>query len=606
SEIRHLLIVVHDLEQVDPLTLQTLPRLAGIASDSLGLLLLHEARWQTTNSKKLVAFLRSRVEAGFLQAPPLSAFVATRLAASVCPKASAPELGACAPFHAMQAGRETLASWREQSWSNTDRTLWPLAVHSPLPRQVYESAVDQQSNPWVRLGDGGYELNGSTALQIALARLSDRGQAARDLVGVLATQLGDSADPGHLATLQLLAGNQKGAWTPAARAAHQAQRAGRFSEARKWLLVLDTLPKQSLQDFDLALVRAQVALHTEPGEPRMELVVLCEHLAKDRKQEDSARILGAKYLLRKGEPRAALVSALRLASPALEPDPEIALRALQVAIQCRLALYQFTDATRELRRAEELLKQNPDRILHIQLGNIRAELAFARHDLIACRKHCQELIRQAAEAGYVRGVAFAASRLGRVLRMLGRRREAEHQTRSARDAFEANGDLALCTEAGLALATLTCERGDIVGARHMLDETIRSIRGLNMEHLLPGAMRVALQVATLRGDPADAALALSTIEQSSTHDAEGPATLVRWWRTRGDIDRALAVEGPDRHCYGHTLWLLERARAALVGGDDALALELVRLGLREAIQLAYSEMQIYARLLLGVLQPETA
>ena len=53
----------------------------------------------------------------------------------------------------------------------------------------------------------------------------------------------------------------------------------------------------------------------------------------------------------------------------------------------------------------------------------------------------------------------------------------------------------------------------------LLDDTIRRIRGLSMDHLLPTCMRLALQVATLTGDPTDAAMALSGLEES-------PATVV--------------------------------------------------------------------------------
>jgi hypothetical protein len=207
----------------------------------------------------------------------------------------------------------------------------------------------------------------------------------------------------------------------------------------------------------------------------------------------------------------------------------------------------------------------------------------------------------AAQHRYVRGVAAAAHRLGGVLRMLGRRREAEHHIRSAREAFAATGDLFLDAETGLALATLMVERGEPLTARHLLDETIRRIRGLYLKHLMPMAMRVTLQIATLTGNPTDAAVALSRLERKGD-EPEAPAAVVQWWRSRGDVDRALSVPGPpEERSYGAVRWKLERSRAALTGGRHEQAEQEAREALDRAVDLGFAELQTYARLVLGAL-----
>src|SRR5690606_27876537 len=185
---------------------------------------------------------------------------------------------------------------------------------------------------------------------------------------------------------------------------------------------------------------------------------------------------------------------------------------------CRMVLGQLDEVPHQLDRAEQLLTLSPDRRLAVHVANWRAEWLLRRHRLDECRRLSQATISRASESRYVRGAAFAASRLGQVLRMMGRRHESEHQARAAREGFAATGDVVLDAEAGLALATLLAERGDAAGARHLLDDTIRRVRGFHLDHLLPTAMRVTLQVACHTHEPTDATMALANMEESPDLD----------------------------------------------------------------------------------------
>ncbi|MCB9669449.1 MAG: hypothetical protein H6734_08265 [Alphaproteobacteria bacterium] len=132
---------------------------------------------------------------------------------------------------------------------------------------------------------------------------------------------------------------------------------------------------------------------------------------------------------------------------------------------------------------------------------------------------------------------------------------------------------------------------------------MHQIRALRLDHLLASAMRVALLLAALQGNTAEAQVAHQTLQELQHADPEVPATLVRWWRQQSEVDRALEVEAPNADTYGHTLFLLERARAAVSGGHDDLALEQGHAGLEEARANSYAELEIYARLILGAVEP---
>ena len=613
---KSLLLVIHDLDRVDLLTARALPRIASRAGRTLGLLVMHDDRWMTTESHQIVAALQARFDGRVHRMRPLTQEVARAVASSLCPQTTPPMLGPCMPQHAVEAGWAALARWRHEEWSPPDANLWPLAVRdASVPVEVHERLVGHAAlaSTWARQVDDGIVLTGEHARRAAATRLADLATAARLLARAWEewdTELGASGKIEDLPELFLLAGDWAAAWRPAARAAAEAEEVGRYADARRWLFLLDTLPAPPDMEpglaFELAYIRARVALRTEVNAPRVSLVEACERLARTERQELLVRLVQAEHKLRDGQVRPALVTALRVASVAVESDPDLAVRALLVAIHCRMVLHQLPEVPRQLERAEALLARHPDRRLAVQVANWRAEWLLRQHRLAECRLLSQATISRASESRYVRGAAFAASRLGQVLRMMGHRRESEHQARSAREGFAATGDVMLDAEAELALATLLAERGDAAGARHLLDDTIRRIRGFHLDHLLPAAMRVTLQLACHTLEPTDATMALANIAEADEKDPEAPAAIVRWWRIRGDVARALAVEPPPLAGYGLTLWRVERARAALVGGHDNQAIRSGQAALEEARDHGFAELELYAGLVLGALGREGA
>ncbi len=602
SERRPICLIVHDLEQVDPVSARTLPVVAAAAGPRLGMLLLVEPRWMTAAARQVIGQIRA-VGAGHLEVPPLGETAATAIVNALCPAQPVRAPATASAQQVVEIGLASLAAWRNEPWFSVSPHLWPLAIRpGSVPTSVWRGLVGESAAPdaWAHIDDNRVELAGRTAWAIARARLS----ALRRAAGLLARawEADRTADTGaaDLASLWVLCGDAQRAFEPGAKAALEADRRGHYAEARRWMLLLDTMPRLLPQDspllFELAVLAANAALRSDTQVARQDLLTTAEGLARGPDQEGRARILRAEWQLRGGNPRAALVSALRVASTA-SVGPQVAAHALLVAVQARVITAQIPDARRELERAKQLLGEQPDPVLGVAATNLEADLAFHTHDLLACKAMCQQIIRDAAAAGLVRGVASASSRLGQVLRQLGKRREAEHNTRSAREAFATTGDAQLDAETGLALATLQVERGDTLGAHHLLDEAIRRIRALNFSHLLPAAWRVALQISTMRADPSEAAAALDAIATAPL-DPEAPAALVRWWRSRGDTERALATESPPRETWGYVSWRIERARAMLAGGDEQAAKE-ARGAMVAANRLGFAELEVYAGLLQG-------
>ena len=603
SERRPILIVVHDLEQIDPVSARTLPSIAAFAGLRFGLLVLHEPRWASAASRALVGQLRA-LGAGHLEIPPLSPAAAAAIAAAICPALPPPVPQDARPQLVVEAAWAALAKWRGVPFPPLDPSLWPLAVQrGPIPARVWRALAGERAplDGWARPADSGVELAGRTAWTMARARLAPLRKVAAILAKTWQDELGDAARPGDVAALWTLALDPDAAFMPAARAAQEADRAGRWNDARRWMLLIDTMPHQLPEGaplmFDLAWLAAHVALRTDASSTRPDLLSNTEQLARTPDQEQRVRLLQCEWHMRGGNVRAALVTALRVASSPTA-RPEIAAAALFLAAQARIVGGQLADAPREIERGIALLGPDPDPVLRARATNLEAELAFHQHDLLSCRTLCQRAIRVASEHGDVRGAASASSRLGQVLRLLGRRREAEHNTRAAREAFAATGDAQLDADTGLALATLLVERGETLGARHLLNDAIHRVNALGSTHLLPSAWRVALQIATARADVGEANTALQAIQGLPAQDPETPAVLVRWWRTRADFDRALSVPAPPRETWGHVVWRIERARAMLCAVDPAAARE-ARAAVSSAERLGFTELEVYGGLVLA-------
>ncbi|MFT7517976.1 MAG: serine/threonine protein kinase [Kiritimatiellia bacterium] len=597
-----LLIVVHNLEQVDLLTARALHLLAIQTQSNLSLILLHDPRWATDQSRKVLEGLHVRGAIQNADLPTLSTDAANDMIQSICPTATHSATAPMAPQMAAELAYQSLAAWRGERWTTPEESLWPLAVHEPIPEVVYSALVgpDALNSPWLRRTERGVELAGDTARRAVAFRLDNVKRAATQLADVWTEALGDDADPADLARLRLLAGTPERARWHAVAAAVQSIAAGRYADARRWLFLYDALPRggsSPIRPFAVASAMARVALITEAETPRDMLVDSCEAEASSDEDHAEVALIRATYLLRKGQPRPALVAALRLASAGRAPTTEITVRALEVAIQCRLVLGQLDEAGIQLNRAEALLAGIDDQSLHTDIAHRRAELLLRTQVLDAAGAQLEALLLQARQRGHLRSEARAAHNLAQVLRLVGRRHRAEKLARAACTAASTTGDLALLAEARLLLATLLTERGDAPSARTLLDASMRRLRGLRLDHLLPWSLLITLQLATAQGKPDEADLALAVFRAHPDTVPEAAAMRVRWWRTRNDLQAALAVPPPPPNTWAWILFSVECARAHLSGRQPLLATELAGRARTLAAERGFDELELYARLI---------
>ncbi len=600
---RPTLWVVTAIEDCDPYTSAAIIAVAQCASPRLGVLLLHDPRWASDTSRALIdtaeknGAKRHAVEY-------ISADIAAEIAKGIAPEAPTRGLARCRPQHAVERGLLSLSEWRDETFAPPATRLWPLVVLSDaVPDEVVRrlSGASALGDTHVARHREHSQLPGRMAVTAVRARLADRKGAAQNL---LRTWRGVGSVPDSVQVhLRLLSDDPNRAFPAAARAAIEAEHLGRYADAREMLFLLDTLPRPThlpqAGAFALARVRARTFLRTEPTPPRQALVDDVAVHATSPAQEADYRLIVAEYALRRGQTETAVVAALRVAAGAATVAPAVAVRALLVATQTRASSGRLAEVERDLSRAEDILRRHPDAMLAVQTQSWRAELALRTQDLGLARDLSLQTLKDANTFGYVRGRAFNAARLGQILRAAGRRREAEHYLRDALDAFAVTGDIALHAEVRLILATLVAERGDAVAARYLLDEALRRVRQLHIQRLIPVGLRVALVVASQVGDANDASMALESLQGNGIDDNEAPAAIARWWRTRGDLQRASDIEAPGQHGYGHMLWRIEGARVALAGGDIDRTIQLATSIRDDAKNAGFREISLYATLILG-------
>ncbi|TVQ92223.1 MAG: serine/threonine-protein kinase [Deltaproteobacteria bacterium] len=595
-----LLLVVHQLEQVDPLSARALHRLAVLSDRALGMVLLHDPRWATDLSEQVMGGLEARQHARILKVPPPSADAARAIRDAITDRAPDPAPDAT-PQRIVEQAYAALAGWRDETWSPPDAKLWPLAVYEPIPERVLTDLVGDSvlESPWILRTEHGVELGGATARRAARSRLADQAEAAGALAKAWESALGASASPEALAHLYLLAGDLERARKPSARAALRALGEGRYADARRWLFQHDILPSPAdeVLPFNVALARAEVALVTEAEEPRELLIQACERAATTDIERGWVAILQAAYALRRGEVRPALVSALRIASPSRAPSPRVAARALMLATRCRLRLGQTTDAHSQLTRAEALIAGGAPTFMEAGLALLRGEVLLATEELDAAGAQAEALLLRARRKNQLHDAASAGLLLCRVLRLVGRRGRAESLARAATADAARTGDLELEAEARLSLATLLVERGDAAGARPHLDDAIRRLRNLHAEHLLPKALRVVLQAAIAEFDPHEADAALAAYRRAPDADPEMASVVVRWWRIRGDAQAALGVPAPPPSSWAYLAWQIERARTNLLIGALHDAVHDAGQARVEALERGFDELELYARLI---------
>ncbi|MDP2309514.1 MAG: serine/threonine-protein kinase, partial [Pseudomonadota bacterium] len=253
-----LLIVLEDLDEIDKFTARLLDKLARVAPRELSILCIVDDRHATRRCQKTINELVHLSLATVHRLPDLDAAAATAVARGLVPDGVDVRAVAGSPLLATEAGQAALAQFRNVAPPRLPPAAFPAALEArPLHRDgwlalgvdpdalVLEGVLERMGPvPGKGTPSGAsarYRVASQAARAHALSRTMKRPAEALRLAAAWAR------DPGperHAAQARafLLAEDVAAAFAPAVQAALEAERAGRYREARDWLVLVDSLP----------------------------------------------------------------------------------------------------------------------------------------------------------------------------------------------------------------------------------------------------------------------------------------------------------------------------------------------------------------------------
>jgi hypothetical protein len=402
-------------------------------------------------------------------------------------------------------------------------------------------------------------------------------------------------------------------WEAVVQAAIALTRVGRLYEARKWLLYLDTVPRDPESEiykrhrFNIAFARATVAHSCDTERIRKDLVEQALDRADSDAQRQYVAILEAQQLAREGKLRRGIACAVAGAATSRRDHPEIACRLILQTVSMRMELEQFYDINVGLSQLEALMPHIDNKPLQCDIGLAKAEYTLLDGDTaeaIDLGVTGLELARscefQMGEAGYMLVLAQAHLRQGK-------RRLAHRYARSAFQLYSVLGSPSKMASAMVVLAETSLSRGETKAAQFLALHAISTAEKLSLRRLHARALDVTLCVQAVSGDWADAkeTLAKRRAMGGIAHESQLGAEIY-YWRLRDRPKEASNAALELRTNNWHAIWgRLELCRCLVQNGS----LHEIGERLRRQIELAeaqgYQELVSYGELIAGAVNPRS-
>jgi len=613
-----LVICVEELEDVDSLSARVLRRLAASESAELTLICILDPRWASERARELRSTLLESNHALEICLKPLTPDDATKVARDLAPGVDLQVDVACTPLKAVERGLQALAEVRGEEFpSILGNTPLLACAQEALPGPVLDAVVapekDLEEEGLVHRGsDGLYRMPGRVLRQLAEAQLEDRAGAhqrwatawehwsqggARRWVGVAEHRV--RADRNNMAS-----------WEAAVRASLALESQSHFEDARRWLMLLDTIPKEKSSSayqqlrFSLSWCQTRIALACDTERIRRDLFKQAAQRAVTQADRAEATRLQVQLLRREGKLRESVIKALRPAGLIRAKQPLVAARLLLDSVQSRLQLVQPSEGLASCAQAEDILAEHPDTSLEVELELAQAECLLLQEDFLEATRTSERMSTKASDHGLK--IHRASGHLVRAecqLR-LGNRASAEELTRKAHQLVELHGHRAREVQALLLQGELALGRGELGAARLNTAEAASMAKKLSLvqQHARSlDLLRIALARAgawTESEATAQQRVALGGASPSSTWSD------VAFWRLRRRPERAQAAasKGPLSGWQGART-RLELARAWMAAGEPAAARGALTASQGLLKGKGFRELELMARLIQGVLDP---
>ena len=420
-----LLLVIEDFDHADSMTCHVVEALAKSTEKTISLICIRNPRWETARVAQIVENLLTQQCATEIRPPVLDPIQADRLVQSMVPGVMLATPGSGSAQRVTEHGLQALAKWRGEEWPRAPKETWLLALaQQPLPVGVLQFLG---LDPEALLKSGilrgsmkkGFEIHNQALRNQCHSFLEDRELAEDRLaIAIAAAWVKDPRAHAAQARHRLYGSQPEKALVPAIDAALHAMTSGRLSDARRWLLLIDQLPRDPDNEayqsrrFDLAMARAQVGMATQPRAPRADLVGQARRRARTPKQKARARLLEATLEAQYGTGELAIAQLTSLINEIHREHPSVAVEALAEQGDLFLQNGDYTRSRAAVVRAEELRGGRQPDVIQTRLDRIRADALAAVGALQQTVQRCNAALSLAEDLDLQQAQVRLRLRLG--------------------------------------------------------------------------------------------------------------------------------------------------------------------------------------------------
>ena len=620
SEDERLVLGLLDTEDIDSLSNKVLQKLLQKQNDRLTLLAVLDSHWASQRAQDLLA---SEVELGrakVIEVGDIPHAAYLEIAQSLAPNMDTGPATTGKPLDAVTTGLKRLAELRGEiypEFTETDAIL--AAVHDAIPPEVLDNAGNILSGLRERglvysRPDGRIALHGLHTLLHCRANLRDRVGAHHTLGEAWANwkEGGETRWIGAATHFVRQDRQSMKAWDAAVQATLAFEERGQYAEARRWLMLLDTMPgdreskRFSELRFSLAWSRARIAHFCDTERIRNDLVKLAAVRAQHPREQVLVAMLQVQALDREGQVRKALVQSLRAGGNAKESFPHLAARCLLDTIDLRLELVQPTEALLTCDHIDTILDRAPNSQMEAELTLGRARCLQAQGKPQKARKLAEAGLRMAESADFPRGVALGNLVCATALLEEGWRGQAEEAARRADRLFTHQGNRKYELDTLLLLGELALGRGEVTGARLMARDAVAISLKMSQANRHAKALDLQLRVLGTLGDWDPGETVLAQRKKNGGMPQTAALAEVFWWRIQRRPERAqIAADRADDSGYLAAWTRLELARCWLEDGQPRSAAAALNAALQIAVHGEHQELQAYGDLIRGVIDHQS-
>jgi len=616
-----LLIAIHELEDLGEISHSVFKALLATESTAISIIATLNRRDINLEAKKFIDRQLSKGAAKTIELGPLPSEAAGEVYGSIVVDGEHEFESELLPIEITKIALSKLAAIRGESYPKiSDNASVLIAAEDPLPGGVLHG-VDAGVANYVSKGllylnhNRRFAIPGPHLLCAAQNKIENR----QDIHRKVAKAWSEWSDGGEVRWLKVAEHtiraqpSQMQTWEAVVQAAIALTRVGRLNEARKWLLYLDTVPRDAesetykMHRFNIAFARATVAHSCDTERIRKDLVTRASERADSEAQKQYVAILEAQQLAREGETHRGIACAVAGAATSKADNPEIACRLILQTLSMRMELEQFYDIRVGLEQLDALSPRVPSKPIKCEITLARARYTLAIGETDKAIELANSSLEMARTCEFQLGEAGSMLVLAQGHLQKGKRRLAHRCARTAFQAYSILGSPSRMAQAMVVLAETSLSRGETKSAHLLALHAISTAEKLSLRQLLARALDVVLCVQAMIAEWADAESTLARRKAMGKIGIDSQlSSEIYYWRLKGRFQEASDAASKLNSNSWHAIWGRLELYRCMIQTDNADGMDSeLQSQINSATEQGYEELAQYGELMVGAINPRS-